>query len=72
MFELTRNSFYTGLVAAIVMIPKTLNFLVGPAIKELNKKKVLVFAQSFQFILMLAIPAGMLLGYKSVLPVLAI
>ncbi|MDN3451702.1 MFS transporter [Planococcus sp. APC 3906] len=72
VFELTRNPFYTGLAAAIVMIPKTLNFLFGPIIEELNKKKVLVFAQYFQFLLMLAIPAGMLVGVESVWLVLAI
>ena len=72
VFELTRNPFYTGLAAAIVMIPKTLNFLFGPIIEELNKKSVLVFAQYFQFLLMLAIPAGMLLGVESVWLVLTI
>lgn len=72
VFELTGNPFYTGLAAAIVMIPKTLNFLFGPIIEELNKKKVLVFAQSFQFVLMLSIPVGMLLGFESVFLVLSV
>lgn len=72
VFELTKNPFYTGVAAAIVMIPKTLNFLLGPVIEELNKKNVLVYAQYVQFALMLTIPIGMLLDFESIFLVLSV
>ena len=72
VFELTQNAFYTGLAAAIVMIPKCLNFLLGPLIEGMNKAKVLVYAQFFQFFLMLLIPIGIWLGYESVFLVLGV
>ena len=72
VFELSQNAFYTGVAAAIVMIPKCFNFLLGPLIEDMNKTKVLLYAQFFQFLLMLAIPVGISLGYESVFLVLAI
>lgn len=72
VFELSQNAFYTGVAVAIVMIPKCFNFLLGPLIEEMNKEKIMVYAQFFQFLLMLSIPAGIWLGYESVFWVLAI
>lgn len=72
VFDLTKNAFYTGVAAAIVMIPKCFNFLLGPLIEEMNKRKVLIYAQFFQFLLMLSIPLGIWLGYESVFLVLAV
>ena len=72
VFELSQNAFYTGVAAAIVMIPKCFNFLLGPLIEEMNKTKILLHAQFFQFLLMLVIPVGIFLGYESVFLVLGI
>lgn len=72
VFDLTKNAFYTGVAAAIVMLPKCFNFLLGPLIEEMNKRKVLIYAQFFQFLLMLSIPFGIWVGYESVLLVLAV
>lgn len=72
VFELSQNAFYTGAAAAIVMIPKCFNFLLGPLIEEMNKAKILVYSQFFQFLLMLSIPIGIWLGYESVFLVLGI
>ncbi|MDE4083571.1 MFS transporter [Planococcus maritimus] len=72
VFDLTKNAFYTGVAAAIVMLPKCFNFLLGPLIEEMNKRKVLIYAQFFQFLLMLSIPFGIWVGYESVFLVLAV
>lgn len=44
VFELSQNALYTGVAAAIVMIPKCFNFLLGPLIEEMNKTKILLHA----------------------------
>jgi len=72
VFELTQHAFYTGLAAAIVMIPKCFNFLLGPVIESMNKVKILIYAQFVQFFLMVLIPLGIWLGYESVFLVLGI
>lgn len=72
VFELTQHAFYTGVAAAVVMIPKCLNFLLGPLIESMNKAKVLVYSQFFQFFFMLLIPVGIWLGYESVFLVLGV
>lgn len=72
VFDLSQNALYTGLAAAIVMIPKCFNFLLGPLIEEMNKTKILLYAQFFQFLLMLAIPLGSWFGYESIFLVLSI
>ncbi len=66
VFELTGSAFYTGVASALVMIPKSLNFLVGPIIETLNKRNVLVFSQLMQFVLMLIVPVSMLFKIESI------
>ncbi|GEM01828.1 Major Facilitator Superfamily protein [Halolactibacillus halophilus] len=66
MFDLTGSAFYTGLASALVMIPKSLNFLVGPIIEMLNKRKVLIFSQLMQFVLMLIVPIAMIFKVESI------
>lgn len=72
IFDMTQNAFYTGLAAAIVMLPKCFNFLLGPLIEEMNKTRILVYSQYFQFLLMSTIPVGIWLGYESVFLVLLV
>lgn len=72
IFELSQDAFYTGLAAAIVMIPKCLNFLLGPVIDSLNKLQVLVYAQYAQFLLMAGIPVSIYFGVDSLALVLTV
>jgi MFS family permease len=66
VFDLTGSAFYTGLASALVMIPKSLNFLVGPIIEMLNKRNVLIFSQLMQFVLMLIVPVFMIFKVESI------
>lgn len=66
VFDLTGSAFYTGLASALVMIPKSLNFLVGPIIEMLNKRNVLIFSQLMQFVLMLIVPVSMIFKVESI------
>ncbi len=72
IFDLTKNAFYTGLAVAIVMIPMSFNFLLGPIVEELNKSSVLLYSQLLQSLLMLFVPISILVGYESVVLVLII
>lgn len=66
VFELTESAFYTGIASALVMIPKSLNFIAGPIIEVLNKRDVLIFSQLIQFVLMLIVPISMMFKMESI------
>lgn len=72
VYELSHDAFFTGLAAAIVMVPKCLNFLLGPIIEGLDKLKVLVYAQYFQFVLMALIPLSVWWEFESLVLVLLV
>ncbi|QPQ29762.1 MFS transporter [Lysinibacillus sp. JNUCC 51] len=56
VYELTENPFYTGLAGFLISIPIALQFLLGPFIDKWNLKKILIFTQLLQAILLLVIP----------------
>lgn len=72
VYELSHDAFFTGFAAALVMVPKCLNFLLGPVIEGRDKLKVMVYAQYFQFVLMALIPISVWLGFESLLLVLVV
>nr|WP_154896858.1 MFS transporter [Paenibacillus xylanexedens] len=56
IFELTGNSVFTGIAGFLTMLPSGLQFLIGPYIDRADLKKVLVFSQLIQFVLIISIP----------------
>ncbi|MBO0376710.1 MULTISPECIES: MFS transporter [Staphylococcus] len=56
VFDLTHSEFYTGLAGFLLLLPETLQFLIGPIVNNYSPKLILIFVQIFQGILMLIIP----------------
>ncbi|PKE05790.1 hypothetical protein CW676_11450 [Macrococcoides caseolyticum] len=72
LYNLTENTFYTGIGAALVMVPKILNFIFGPIIEQLNKSKVLKYSQFIQFLLMSIIPIMIFFDKENIFIILLI
>ncbi len=53
---ITDDPFYVGVTSAVILIPKTLQFLWGPLVDRWNIKPVLIFTQLIQAALILLIP----------------
>ncbi|MFN3365121.1 MAG: MFS transporter [Exiguobacterium mexicanum] len=64
--ELGKDPFLTGLAGFLILLPKALQFLVGPLVDKWKIKKTLVFTQSLQAILLLFIPFAHATGILSV------
>lgn len=72
IYDLTQNSFYTGLGGFLTMAPVLLQFFIGPVIKQNRYKSILVYSQAFQAIILLLIPIAYFCGFLSVWMVLII
>ncbi|RKO61895.1 MFS transporter [Caldibacillus debilis] len=72
IYDLTQNSFYTGLGGFLTMAPLILQFFIGPLIKQERYKSILIYTQMIQAILLLVIPLAHFLGVLSVWLVLII
>ncbi|UFU01320.1 MFS transporter [Radiobacillus kanasensis] len=72
------NPFYTGLAGFLILLPKALQFLVGPLVDKWKTKKVLVITQISQSILILVIPVAYYFDFLSIqlilimMPIIAI
>jgi len=56
VFELSHDPFYTGLAGFLILIPKVLQFLIGPLVDRWRVKPILIFTQLLQAALLLTIP----------------
>ncbi|KPN96719.1 MFS transporter [Lysinibacillus sp. ZYM-1] len=53
VFELTRNTLFTGIAGALFMLPEVFSFFYGPIIDRCNKKRFLIIFTLLQALLML-------------------
>lgn len=56
VYQLGGSAFYTGLVGALTLLPKALQFMIGPFIDQWSLRKTLTTTQLLQFVLVLMIP----------------
>lgn len=56
VYQLGGSAFYTGLVGAFTLLPKALQFMIGPLIDQWSLRKTLTTTQLLQFVLVLMIP----------------
>lgn len=54
IYHTTGNTFYTGLTGFLVLVPMMLQFLVGPLIKNFNKKMLLAATEAGQILMVSA------------------
>lgn len=72
VFDLTNNPVYSGIASAVIMIPQSLQFLIGPLIDRWNLSKIMVNTQLIQSFLIFIIPLAYFLNILNVWLVIAV
>ncbi|WP_153465455.1 MULTISPECIES: MFS transporter [Sediminibacillus] len=72
IYDLTHNSFFTGLAGFLTSAPIALQFFIGPLINQAKYKSILIYSQMIQAILLMFIPLAYFFGFLSVWIVLII
>lgn len=73
VFELgNKSTFYTGLVGFLILLPKAMQFFVGPFVDRWRIKKTLIITQILQSILILIIPISYFFDFLTVQMILII
>ncbi|WP_165445030.1 MFS transporter [Gracilibacillus phocaeensis] len=72
VYELGGSSFYTGLALFLTQAPALLQVILGPVIDQFHIKKLLVYTQMLQVLLLLVIPMADLFGFLTITAVLII
>ncbi|QTM98064.1 MFS transporter [Sediminibacillus dalangtanensis] len=66
VYDLGGSAFYSGLAGFLTLLPTALQFFTGPFVDKWPIKKVLVFTQLLQCLLILIIPMAHWLGFLTV------
>ncbi|MFD1416058.1 MFS transporter [Oceanobacillus jeddahense] len=66
VYELGGSSFYTGLALFLTQAPALLQVILGPVIDRIRMKKLLIYTQILQVLLLLAVPIADALGFLSI------
>ena len=72
VYSLSGSTFYTGLAGALVLLPQTLQFLVGPLVDRWSLRRTLLGTQLLQCILVLAVPLAVVADRFVILTVLLV
>lgn len=72
VYELTQNPFFTGLAGFLISASLVLQFLVGPLVDKWSLKKILIYTQLVQGILLASIPILFYVNLLTVTMVLVI
>jgi MFS family permease len=56
VFDLTNDPLFSGIAAALILVPQSFQFLVGPLVDKWPLRKIMVHTQLIQFLLVLTIP----------------
>jgi MFS family permease len=66
VYDLTKDSFYTGIASSLIFMPQLLSFLFGPIVDRLPLKLILVFTQIIECLFVLLIPITFFLDVLNV------
>ncbi|HGO1808628.1 TPA: MFS transporter [Staphylococcus aureus] len=66
VYHLTHSSFYSGIAGFLILLPETLQFMIGPIISRFSHKALLIYVQVIQSVLLLIIPILSLFGYLNI------
>lgn len=72
VYDLGGSSFYTGLALFLTQAPALFQVVLGPLIDRFRMKRILVYTQTLQVLLLLVIPAADIFGVLSLPVVLVI
>jgi MFS family permease len=72
VYQMSGSSFYSGLAGFLIMVPRALQFVIGPIIDRYSIKRLIIITQLVQALLLITIPAAALFGFLTVPLVLTI
>jgi MFS family permease len=72
VWELTQDPLFTGIAGFLTQAPNAAQFLAGPLVDRWSLRRVLVGAQAFQAVAVLAVPLAAFTGHLSVWVVLVV
>jgi MFS family permease len=65
VYDITRSSALTGLLSSLIFIPKCMQMFYGPIIDHFNVKKMMVYSQTIQAVLIGVIAVSLLFNYEN-------
>lgn len=65
VYDITRSSALTGLLSSLIFIPKCMQMFYGPIIDHFNVKKMMVYSQTIQAVLIGVIAVSLLFSYEN-------
>lgn len=72
IYQITHNTIYTGLAFLLIYSAQALHFLFGPIIERMHKKRILVYTQLFQFVIMCIVPLAIIFHYENLYLILTV
>lgn len=72
VYDLSGSSLYSGLAGFLTMLPRALQFIIGPVLDRYSIKRLLIATQAAQAILLVVIPIASITGKLTVTVVLLI
>jgi len=72
VYDLTKSSFLTGILSSLILIPKCMQMFYGPIIDHFNVKKMLVYSQMIQAVLVGIIALSLLLKYENAMLIIVL
>ncbi|MGJ0284850.1 MFS transporter [Staphylococcus ureilyticus] len=65
VYDITKSSFITGLLSSLILIPKCMQIFYGPIIDAFNVKKMMIYSQLIQALLVGIIAIFLLFKYEN-------
>ncbi|MFT8311780.1 MAG: MFS transporter [Sporolactobacillus sp.] len=72
VYEMSGSSFYSGLAGFLTMMPRAVQFIIGPILDRYSIKRLIIITQIAQAVLLISIPAAALFNVLSVSLVLVV
>lgn len=72
VYDLTKSSFLTGILSSLILIPKCMQMFYGPVIDHFNVKKMLIYSQMIQAVLVGIIALSLLLKYENAMLIIVL
>lgn len=72
VYDLTKSSFLTGILSSLILIPKCMQMFYGPIIDHFSVKKMLIYSQLIQAILVGIIALSLFFKYENVILIIVL
>ena len=72
IYQITHSTIYTGATFLLIYSAQALHFLFGPIIERVHKKRILVYTQLSQFVLMCMVPLAIIFHFEDLYLILTV